>query len=104
MSCRSGCITRDHASYAECLRSARVRVADTINSPNQWMFDQTKKDLAAYGKARVAGIQPGGTSVEKVRQAEAASNMLGRAYIANTDPPADMITTKTAAKFVNWKE
>jgi hypothetical protein len=104
MSCRSGCITRDHASYAECLRSARVRVADTINSPNQWMFDQTKKDLAAYGNARAAGIQPGGTSVEKVRQAEAATNMLGRAYNANTDPPADMITTKTAAKFVNWKE
>ena len=104
MSCRSGCITRDHASYAECLRSARVRVADTINSPNQWMFDQTKKDLAAYGKARAAGIQPGGTSVEKVRQAEAATNMLGRAYNANTDPPADMITTKTAAKFVNWKD
>ena len=104
MSCRSGCIRRDHASYAECLRSARVRVADTINSPNQWMFDQTKKDLAAYGKARAAGIQPGGTSVEKVRQAEAATNMLGRAYNANTDPPADMITTKTAAKFVNWKE
>ena len=104
MSCRSGCITRDHASYAECLRSARVRVADTINSPNHWMFDQTKKDLAAYGNARAAGIQPGGTSVEKVRQAEAATNMLGRAYNANTDPPADMITTKTAAKFVNWKE
>jgi len=104
MSCRSGCVTKDHSSYAECLRSARVRVADIINSPNQWMFEETKKDLSAYEKARAAGIQPGGTSVAKVRQAEAATNMLGRAYNADTDPPADMITTKTAAKFVNWKD
>ena len=95
---------KNHASYAECLRSARVRVADTINSPNQWMFDQTKKDLSAYEKARAAGIQPGGTSVEKVREAEAATQMLGRPYNGSVDPPADMITTKTAAKFVNWKE
>ena len=104
MSCRTGCQSKDHDTYAQCLRAARVRVADTINSPNQWMFDQTKKDLSAYQRARANGIQPGGTSVTKVREAEAATNMLGRAYDASVDPPADMITTKTAAKFVNWKD
>lgn len=104
MSCRSGCATQDHSSYAECLRSARVTVNAVINSPNQWMFEQTKKDLPAYEKAKAAGITPGGTSLEKVKQAQAATDMLGRPYDASTDPPADMITTKTAAKFVNWKE
>ena len=104
MSCRTGCRTKDHRSYAECLSSANLRVAGTINSPNQWMFDQTKKDLSEYEKARAQGIQPGGTSVKKVQEARAATDMLGRPYNGSVDPPADMITTKTAAKFVNWKD
>ena len=104
MSCRTGCATKDHASYAECLRSAGVRVNAVINSPNQWMFEQTKKDLPAYEAAKADGITPGGTSLEKVKQARAATDRLGRPYDASTDPPADLITTKTAAKFVNWKE
>jgi hypothetical protein len=81
-----------------------VKVASTINSPNQWMFDTTKKDLPAYEAAQRDGIVPGGTSLEKVRQAQAATKQLGRPYDASVDPPADMITSKTAAKFVNWKE
>lgn len=104
MSCRSGCLTKDHESYAACLKAARPQMAGTVNSSNQWMFDQTKKDLSAYEQARRDGIQPGGTSVAKVKEAQAATKMLGRPYNASVDPPADMITTKSAAKFVNWKE
>jgi hypothetical protein len=101
MNCRSGCKTRDHASYAECLQAANVRVNDIINSPYQGMYETTKRELRAYQAARRNGIQPGGTTLEKVRQAEAASQMLGRPYDGNTDPPADMIVTKKAARFVN---
>lgn len=104
MSCRSGCRTKDHASYAECLREATVQTPAVLTSPLSSMYDKTKRDLAAYRTARANGIQPGGTTVEKVREAEQATRMLGRPYHADTDPPANLITTKTAAKFVNWKE
>lgn len=104
MTCRSGCRTKDHGSYAECLRAATVQTPAVFTSPLQDMYGKTKTDLAAYEAARRHGIQPGGTTVEKVRQAEAATRMLGRPYNAEVDPPASMIRSKTAAKFVNWKE
>ena len=104
MACRSGCLTQDHASYASCLRSARVTVTATINSPLQQMWDKTKGDLSAYEAARRNGIRPGGTTVEKVRQAEEASRLLGRPYDADVMPPADMIVNKNTARFVNTED
>ena len=101
MSCRSGCRTQNHASYAECLQAANVTIAATVTSPANFLFDKTKKDLRAYQTARTNGIQPEGTTIEKVRAAEAASRRLGRAYDANNDPPANMIVNKNAARFVN---
>jgi hypothetical protein len=67
----------------------------------QRMFEQTKTELSSYKTARANGIQPEGTNIEKVRAAEAASRRLGRPYDANTDPPANMIVNKNAARFVN---
>jgi hypothetical protein len=104
LTCRSGCKTKDHGSYAECLRAASIQMPAVLTSPMSDMYGKTKRDLSAYENARQSGIQPGGTTVEKVREAEAASRVLGRPYNADTDPPANMIQTKTAAKFVNWKE
>ena len=104
MNCRSGCKTQDHASYASCLRAARVTVNATMGSQLAGMYDKTKADLSAYENARRNGIQPGGTTVEKVRQAEAASRTLGRPYDANSMPPADMIVNKNTARFVNTEE
>ena len=101
MICRSGCKTKDHRSYAECLQAANVTIAATVTSPANFLFDKTKKDLAAYQSARLNGIQPEGTTVEKVRAAEEASRKLGRAYNAEKDPPASMIVNKKTAKFVN---
>lgn len=101
MSCRSGCKTKDHATYAECLLAANIKVNDIINSPLQSMYEATKQDLAAYQRARANGIQPGGTSLEKVKQAERASQLLGRPYNGEKDPPAHMIVNKNTAKFVN---
>lgn len=104
MTCRTGCPTKDHTSYAACLRAANPKIAATINSPLQSMWETTKGDLSAYQTARANGIQPGGTTLEKVRQAEAASRMLGRAYNAEKDPPADMIVNKNTARFVNAED
>lgn len=66
-----------------------------------FLYDKTKRDLSAYQNARVNGIQPEGTTVEKVRAAEQASRQLGRAYNAESDPPARMIVNKNTARFVN---
>lgn len=99
--CRSGCKEQSHSSYAECLQAANVRVTAVINSPLQGVFEKTKGDLAAYRTARANGIQPGGTTVQKVREAEAASRLLGRPYNAERDAPADMIVNKATARFSN---
>lgn len=104
MACRSGCKTKDCESYAACLRNARVQTAAVMTSPLAPLYDKTKGDLAAYRSARANGIQPEGTTIEKVRAAEGASRVLGRPYNAEKDPPARHIQTKTAARFVDWKD
>lgn len=104
MACRQGCRTKDHSSYAECLRSANVQVGDTINSPLAPVWDATKSDLVAYRTARANGIQPGATRMKEVRAAEDATRLLGRPYNAEKDPPADMIVNKNSARFVRAME
>lgn len=101
MNCREGCPTKDHATYGECLKAANVTVTATINSPLQPMYEKTKSDLSAFADARAHGIMPESTTKEKVDQAKAATKALGRPYNASKDPPAHMIATKNAAKFVN---
>ena len=83
------------------MQAANVTVTAVINSPLQRMYEGTKKDLSAYETARRNGIQPEGTSIDKVRAAETASRRLGRPYDANTMPPASMIVNKNTARFVN---
>lgn len=102
--CRTGCKEQSHSTYAECLQSANVRVADTINSPMQSIYENTKKDLKAYQQARADGIQPEGTSREKIDRALKATSLLGRPYNANKDAPASMISTKAAARFSNLED
>ncbi len=43
-------------------------------------------ELQAYRDARAQGAQPAGTSLHQVRQALDASDRLGRAFNAETDP------------------
>jgi hypothetical protein len=64
-------------------------------------YETTKKELPAYLTARKNGIQPEGTSIEKVKRAEEATRLLGRPYNAEKDPPAKMIVNKKTARFTN---
>ena len=98
MNCRSGCKTKDHETYAQCLSAANIRTAATMNNP---FSSDVKRELSAYRTARVNGIQPEGTTMNKVREAESASRALGRPYNANVDPPAKMVVNKNTAKFLN---
>ena len=53
-------------------------------------------ELARYKQARSQGIQPAGTTMDKILAAEKASENLGRAYNAEKDPNAKSIDKRTA--------
>lgn len=55
------------------------------------------REIDAYKEARAQGIQPAGTSMQKIQEAVKASETLGRAYNAEKMPPANKITKNTAA-------
>lgn len=87
MACRSGCVTKDHASYGECLRSAGVKVAYTNSAKG---FDATKqkkwdRELDLYREARSAGVQPAGTKTSQIRKAMEISEKAGSAFDASTN-------------------
>lgn len=82
MSCRSGCPTRDHLSYGECLRAANVKVAYT-NSANGWDSTKQKKwdrELEDYRSAVKQGIQPKGTDRRSIDNAVRISNETGTPF------------------------
>jgi hypothetical protein len=74
--CRTGCVTRNHRSYAECARGLQ------INTGLDLTFGQKKWDaeLSAYRSARAQGIQPDGTTMDKVEAAFRKSDASGVAY------------------------
>ena len=83
--CTTGCMTQDHESYAQCLKSKSLRVA-YCNSANGMDYTAQKnwdRDLAAYKDARAQGIQPSGTSRTAVENAVAISNEVGKAWDAS---------------------
>ena len=55
-------------------------------------------ELEAYRNARSHGIQPAGTSMAKIREAERASEAMGRAYDSNTMPGTNLIQNNTVSK------
>lgn len=84
MACSSTCLTQDHATMGECLRSKGIRVA-YCNSTTGLDATRQKKwdaDLDAYKDARAQGIQPSGTSREAVDRAVRLSDAAGMAWDA----------------------
>ena len=55
------------------------------------------QELDAYKEAVRQGIQPAGTTMDKIQQAVQASDTLGKPYNAEKMPPAKHINKKTAA-------
>jgi len=61
-------------------------------------------ELKRYKEARRQGIQPAGTTMDKIIAAEKASENLGRAYNAEKDPNAKTINKKTASAMNQLKK
>lgn len=61
MACRHACISKDHQTWGECARDAKLQVGD-LGSGVKRHVDLT---LNSYAKARQLGLQPAGTSLAK---------------------------------------
>lgn len=87
--CTSGCKTKDHRSYAECLQDKGVKTY--LASPSKGLDGTAQKkwdaELDAYRSARRQGIQPASTRLESIRTAVDASDARGEAYDASGEVP-----------------
>ena len=84
MACRTGCITKDHATYGQCLRAASLRVGW---AKSHLGIDRTREknknaELDLYAEARRAGIQPATTKTPDIRKAFELSEKAGAAFDA----------------------
>jgi hypothetical protein len=55
-------------------------------------------ELSAYREARAQGIQPQGTSMAKINEARRASDVMGKAFDANTMGSSEIIQNNTVSK------
>jgi hypothetical protein len=72
----------------------------TGDASSQKMVSNKKWDgeLEAYRAARADGIQPEGTTMEKVQEARRASEVMGKAYNADTMGDSKLIQNNTVTK------
>ena len=77
-------------------RGLQLNTGDA-NSQRSAPRKRFEKELTAYKDARSQGIQPGGTTMEKIRQAEVASEVLNKPYNANSMPDAKHVNKSTVA-------
>lgn len=82
--CTSGCRSRDHMSYAECLQSKSVRpfMANTASGHDYTAEKKNQRELNAYADARRQGVQPATTRSNSIERAMKISDATGVAYQA----------------------
>jgi hypothetical protein len=90
-----------HTSYvAGCFTCKLPTLQLSTGDANSNKAMSNKKwngELDAYSKARAQGIQPAGTRMGQIIEAEKASETLGKAYDAGTMPAAKTIDKSTAS-------
>jgi hypothetical protein len=75
--CRSGCPTQNHSTWGECARAARLQVAPIANLQASKAWDA---ELNAYRDAKRQGVNPSGTTMQKVSDAMEISQRTGKAF------------------------
>jgi hypothetical protein len=73
--CSSGCKTKDHASYGECLRSNTPTTRNSTQSVSGLYQREyiNALEISEYKAARAQGIQPRGSKLGQIRYAVEAS-------------------------------
>lgn len=76
--CSSGCLTKDHATWGECVRAKRLNLDPELSDT------QARKDwdreLEDFRDAKAQGINPHGTTRAKIDEAVRISNETGVAF------------------------
>lgn len=88
MNCTASCKTRDHETYAECLKSNMPMIAPSTHpSKTGWDMDKIKRDnkeLDSYYSAVKQGIEPISTKQKDIDAAVKLSNEAGKAFDGNS--------------------
>lgn len=66
MSCRSGCLSRDHSSWGECLRASGIQIGDVHGRDVNKAWDH---ELDMYESAVRQGIEPRNTTLPETKAA-----------------------------------
>lgn len=82
MTCSTGCLTQNHLTYGDCMRSKRQMVGFAASARGA---DKTRdklwdRELDLYAAARRQGIEPDGTGMAKIEFALSQSEEHGMAY------------------------
>ena len=77
--CTTGCRTKDHETYGQCLSSNKpgvtgANVTRGVNVGKKW-----ETELKEYRAAKSQGIQPRSTQLKDIRSAVSRSNQLDSA-------------------------
>lgn len=76
--CSSACVTKDHRTFGECMRSKRLNLNPNLSETQlQKSWD---RELDAYRDAVRQGVQPAGTKLSQTRKAMEISDSTGVAY------------------------
>jgi hypothetical protein len=90
---------RTHPEFVEGCFGCKIGTLElSAGDANSNKLVSTKKfnsELEAYRAARKQGIQPAGTTMEKIQEAHRASEVMGEAYKAGSMPPAKHINKKS---------
>lgn len=73
--CTSGCRTKDHETYGQCLASKSPASKNSTQSTDRLygMEKRNAQEIGEYRAARAQGIQPATTQLPDIRRAVAAS-------------------------------
>jgi hypothetical protein len=64
--CSSACVTKDHKSFGECLRSKNLHLSPHVNDDYQARQSAWDKELNNYDSAVSQGVQPEGTKQHQI--------------------------------------
>lgn len=66
MSCTSSCLTQDHKTWGDCVRSKGLQVSPHVSESYSSKQTRWDKDLNHYESAVSQGLQPKGTQRHQV--------------------------------------
>lgn len=75
--CSSTCETKDHTSFGACLRGKRLSLSPHVNDTYSTRQRAWDGELDRYAWARSQGVEPEGTTREKVDAAIAKAEVNG---------------------------